>query len=984
MCIIVDGVTDFQLEVGEKVEEIKPTSIPVDHAKVPDNLKRRNLWVVWAYVRKDGRWTKMPFQAVRSSQKYRVKTGWVLFAAKSNNPDTWSDYETVATFHERHPTLTDGIGVMLQEGLLGDDLDKCRDKVTGEVSEWALDLVRRGDCYTEVSQSGTGLKMFMMADLEAVRSLPEFAGQKSLRKQAPYGTGRVEVYDKSSNRFFTVTGHRFGDVTTIEDRQEQFNDVYRTVFASIGKTKHEDVPRREFAESPNGAVKPDWLRQLCADEAPKRSTSWLKQFKGDLRTLDVMGLWRSAGLIIDQKDDEKFAVQCPNRANHSDPEAFGGTVLYKRPGGYPIFHCGRTKCRDGQFGTREALLSFGPELVDQFCEPFRPNGGDDGDHPEIITSNRQLPDLTMDAMKAIEKANDPPRLFRRSGAVVRLRRDDGPVYCEPLSVPALRGEIARAAVWKRWAGSGDKAVKINDKPPREVVQDLLSHPGWRLPVIEQIVESPVFTADGRLIDQPGYDPDCRLWYEPAPGLDRVHVPLHPTGEQVADALRLLNNMLGDFPFVDDADRANCPAFCLLPAVRQMIIGNTPMHVFGASKQGTGKGRLVDLWGLIWLRRTPSLTSEPHSDKEWGEKIGSSLMSEAGYFFVDNIKYAVKSGALAVALTTSRFSYRILGESKVVDLPVRWCWGATANNIKADSDIVRRFIRTRLDANCERPELRKGWKIPDLLGWARDRRSELVSAYLTIVLGWIDAGKPMGDYTLGSYEEWARVMGGILDFIGVPGFLGNLSSNDEVNSTEAEWRGFVNLWWAFLRDKEVTIRELYELAMEGDVLSGVMGDGRDMSQRTKLGLALGNREGQVWSGKKIVIPKDESGRRRVHRKGSVLYHLIDIGEDPTGPRPLTQIESPQSDVEVEQRTPPPNNPVPSMNGQRYRIGDWVQTTLVPEAVRVLAWGNHPDEYVLGFMDEREFSMPLGNREFRISNRPRVTVQTAEILGVAETP
>jgi len=243
---------------------------------------------------------------------------------------------------------------------------------------------------------------------------------------------------------------------------------------------------------------------------------------------------------------------------------------------------------------------------------------------------------------------------------------------------------------------------------------------------------------------------------------------------------------------------------------------------------------------------------------------------------------------------------------------------------------------------------------------------------------------MGDYTLGSYEEWARVMGGILDFIGVPGFLGNLSSNDEVNSTEAEWRGFVNLWWAFLRDKEVTIRELYELAMEGDVLSGVMGDGRDMSQRTKLGLALGNREGQVWSGKKIVIPKDESGRRRVHRKGSVLHHLIDIGEDPTGPRPLTQIESPQSDVEVEQRTPPPNNPVPSMNGQRYRIGDWVQTTLVPEAVRVLAWGNHPDEYVLGFMDEREFSMPLGNREFRISNRPRVTVQTAEILGVAETP
>src|SRR4029079_14269545 len=143
-------------------------------------------------------------------------------------------------------------------------------------------------------------------------------------------------------------------------------------------------------------------------------------------------------------------------------------------------------------------------------------------------------------------------------------------------------------------------------------------------------------------------------------------------------------------------------------------------------------------------------------------------------------------------------------------------------------------------------------------WARERRSELVSACLTIVRGWINAGKPMGNYTLGSYAEWARVMGGIMDYTRVPGFLGNLSANDEVNSAEAEWRGFVNIWWASFRDSEVTIKELYELAIEGEVLSSVMGEGKDMSQRTKLGLALGNREGQVWGAKKIVIPKDQFG------------------------------------------------------------------------------------------------------------------------------
>src|SRR5271157_3867645 len=156
----------------------------------------------------------------------------------------------------------------------------------------------------------------------------------------------------------------------------------------------------------------------------------------------------------------------------------------------------------------------------------------------------------------------------------------------------------------------------------------------------------------------------------------------------------------------------------------------------------------------------------------------------------------------------------------------------------------------------------------------------------------------------------------------------------------------------------------------------------MSQRTKLGLAFGNREGQVWSGKKIVIPKDESGRRRVHRLGGVLYHLIDIGDDPTG------LVGTQSDVEAEQRTSsldttaPPVSP--SLNGRRLLVGDWVQTTLVPEAIKVLAYGVQPDEYECGFRDGLEFSTPLGNREFRINNRPRVRVHSTAILGVVETP
>ena len=56
-------------------KEIKPTSIPVDFANIPDELKRLNLWVVWAYVWKDERWTKLPFQPVMASTEVSGEDG---------------------------------------------------------------------------------------------------------------------------------------------------------------------------------------------------------------------------------------------------------------------------------------------------------------------------------------------------------------------------------------------------------------------------------------------------------------------------------------------------------------------------------------------------------------------------------------------------------------------------------------------------------------------------------------------------------------------------------------------------------------------------------------------------------------------------------------------------------------------------------------------------------------------------------------------
>src|SRR5947208_1616508 len=44
----------------------------------------------------------------------------------------------------------------------GVDLDQCRNPATGIIEEWAWKIIRHCDSYTEISPSGTGVKIFLL------------------------------------------------------------------------------------------------------------------------------------------------------------------------------------------------------------------------------------------------------------------------------------------------------------------------------------------------------------------------------------------------------------------------------------------------------------------------------------------------------------------------------------------------------------------------------------------------------------------------------------------------------------------------------------------------------------------------------------------------------------------------------------------------------------------------------------------------------
>jgi putative DNA primase/helicase len=300
---------------------------------------------------------------------------------------------------------------------------------------------------------------------------------------------------------------------------------------------------------------------------------------------------------------------------------------------------------------------------------------------------------------------------------------------------------------------------------------------------------PVFGRDGSLMTTPGYHPEARVYYSPGPGLERMR-EVTGSPDDVREAVAWVRGTLfAEFPFVEDADFAHAVALFLLPFARDLIGGLTPMHSVIAPTPGSGKDALIDV-ALRPSCGTVGKTAEIKSDDEMRKQITAHLLAGTSAFVFDNIKTSLDSGALAAALTADVWKDRILGYSKTVSLPVRNVWALTANNLTTTTEQARRMVPIFLDANMDRPDTRSFKR--DLDTWIPQHRADAVWAALTIIKSWLDADEPMnrdllnqtfnsdaatftplrGQRLKNSYAEWSRVMGGILDWIEVPGFLDN--------------------------------------------------------------------------------------------------------------------------------------------------------------------------------------------------------------------
>ncbi|WP_264797800.1 VapE domain-containing protein [Acidocella aminolytica] len=171
-----------------------------------DFLASSSRWVAWRNQERNGKITKVPYAAVNRM-------------AKANDPATWLLHDQAESLAAQIVgPLGGGIGIQLGEhegiALGGIDLDSCRDE-GGIIAEWAQDIIERFASYTEVSPSGTGVKIFFRydgADLPQIQHVMGSASGKAWKRPGKEHPPAIELH--LCTRYFAVTGDKLPDVPT--------------------------------------------------------------------------------------------------------------------------------------------------------------------------------------------------------------------------------------------------------------------------------------------------------------------------------------------------------------------------------------------------------------------------------------------------------------------------------------------------------------------------------------------------------------------------------------------------------------------------------------------------------------------------------------------------------------------------------------------------------------------------------------------------
>jgi hypothetical protein len=229
-----------------------------------------------------------------------------------------------------------------------------------------------------------------------------------------------------------------------------------------------------------------------------------------------------------------------------------------------------------------------------------------------------------------------------------------------------------------------------------------------------------------------------------------------------------------------------------------------------------------------------------TEEEREKRITSLLLQGETVVHLDNLPVGevLDSASLASLATSWPFwRGRMLGVSRTPVLPNNLVVLLSGNNPRTTGEIAKRTVPITLQPKDDHPEDRHDFVHPDAEGYARSRRRVVIEALLGLVEAWKAAGSPGARHrrTMGGFEKWAEVVGGVLDRAGLSQWMANyrqwIRGADEWTS-DAEV--LIEAWERTFGTTPVKPKQVLELIRELEIYAAVMAKPTDEARYSALG------------------------------------------------------------------------------------------------------------------------------------------------------
>jgi hypothetical protein len=787
------------------------TTFKYDSKDFDNDLGQSNSFLLWQ------------LEEVRDGDK--VKAGKVPYSVKTGRPCDPTNRSNGVSLalaiaaHDSSLALTPGadttkvldrrgVGFIIDTPFIGWDLDGCLDE-NGGLDDRARDFFSQfPPTWTEISQSGRGLKGFYHGE--------------NLREKLPkpcYGRKIEpnEVYSK--RRFFALTGRRFPgtplEVTRID------TNVVENIFHWV-ETHGTKSTTKKSVGRPRTRLTRDERINLC-----------------------MKGQWQEAANTTDLSNavfDFLYWLTLQHRGDMTKVEA---DFLESET-------CTKTHWATKWPRLRENELQKAAERAKPLLEAIFLEGGKLVEN--VLRSEQVL--VNDESLSYFSRRGDLVKPIWQHRDLPGLRRDRRSVIIQPAEGETIIFDLASRAKYMKITREGP----VPADPPLELANHIIDRVRMgesSFRPLDMVTTSPVLAPDGNVLTEPGTYHQGVLFPHIQSTAQVQPIPQKLNRDVAVGSLRMIDRILCEFPFVLDGAETwrESPSLAvvisaILSLVARPAIATVPIHAFSAPSFGAGKTKLAEIASIVALGWTAS-THSFESAEEFAKALVPILRQGDRSVLIDNIRGVLCGDRFAATVSSEETEQRILGQSHVVRLLNRTVFMATGVNLVIGEDLCRRSVLCSLDPNHEHPE-RREFDF-DSVELARKLHPTMCLRALTALRAYIEADYPRKSKRpfLGSFEEWDRLVVGTLLWCGYGDPVSTqkvVHGNDPLKQRNQEL--FIAWWNTYGEENPVTLKKIAE--NENPVRRALTDGNGGQWDVWKAAYRLQKLENQIISGLKMCI------------------------------------------------------------------------------------------------------------------------------------